>query len=108
MKKKNLLISLISLGAVIGLASCGTTEEPTSTSSTPSQTQTATTTPSTPTSTPTSAPTSTPSAPTTTPSTVDPAEEAKEVMQAALDQLSIQSEINTASITLATTGIGGV
>lgn len=108
MKKKNLLISLISLGAVIGLASCGTTEEPTSTPSTPSQTQTATTTPSTPTSTPTSAPTSTPSAPTTTPSTVDPAEEAKEVMQAALDQLSIQSEINTASITLATTGIGGV
>ena len=108
MKKKNLLISLISLGAVIGLASCGTTEEPTSTPSTPSQTQTATTTPSTPTITPTSTPTSNPSAPTTTPSTVDPAEEAKEVMQAALDQLSIQSEINTASITLATTGIGGV
>ena len=97
MKKKNLLISLISLGAVIGLASCGANEKPTSTTSTPSQTQTVTSTPSTTTTTPS-----------TTTSTVDPAEEAKEVMQAALDQLSIQSEINTSSITLATTGIGGV
>lgn len=112
MKKKNLLISLISLGAVIGLASCGATEEPTSTPSTTSQTQTVTSTPSTTTTTPstsTSTPTSNPSTSTTTPSTtVDPAEEAKEIMQAALDQLSIQSEINTSSITLATTGIGGV
>lgn len=106
MKKKNLLISLISLGAVIGLASCGATEEPTSTPSTTSQTQTVTSTPSTTTTTP-STPTSTPSSNPST-STVDPEAEAKEVMQAALDQLSIQSEINTSSITLATTGIGGV
>lgn len=104
MKKKNLLISLISLGAVIGLASCGATEEPTSTPSTTSQTQTVTSTPSTPTSTPTS----NPSTSTTTPSTtVDPAEEAKEIMQAALDQLQLPTEA-TQDFTASTIGIGGV
>ena len=96
MKKKNLLISLISLGTVIGLASCGTNEEPTSTTSTPSQTQTVTSTPSTTTTTPS-----------TTTSTVDPAEEAKEVMQAALDQLQLPTEA-TQDFTASTIGIGGV
>ncbi len=101
MKRKSILLGLLSLTAVIGLVSCGDnnpTDVPTSTPT------------STPTSVPTSKPTSAPtSKPTSTPSTtVNPEEEAKEIINAALAQISISEVIESSSITLPTTGIGGV
>ena len=97
MKRKSILVGLLSLTAILGLASCGENNSTGTPTSAPT---------SEPTSAPTSAPTSTP---TSTPSTtVNPEEEAKEIINSALSQLNIDENIESDSITLATIGIRGV
>lgn len=100
MKRKSVLVGLLSLTAVLGLASCGGNN---STTTTPSSTvaPSATTTTVVPSTTTTVVP-STPS------STVDPAEETKKLIDTALSQLEISGTIESSTLTLKTTGIGGV
>lgn len=100
MKRKSVLVGLLSLTAVLGLASCGGNN---STTTAPSSTvaPSATTTIVVPSTTTTVVP-STPS------STVDPAEETKELIDTALSQLEISGTIESSTLTLKTTGIGGV
>lgn len=100
MKRKSVLVGLLSLTAVLGLASCGGNN---STTTAPSSTvaPSATTTTVVPSTTTTVVP-STPS------STVDPAEETKELIDTALSQLEISGTIESSTLTLKTTGIGGV
>lgn len=100
MKRKSVLVGLLSLTAVLGLASCGGNN---STTTAPSSTvaPSATTTTVVPSTTTTVVP-STPS------STVDPTEETKELIDTALSQLEISGTIESSTLTLKTTGIGGV
>lgn len=100
MKRKSVLVGLLSLTAVLGLASCG---ENNSATTAPSSTvaPSATTTTVVPSTTTTVVP-STPS------STVDPTEETKELIDTALSQLEISGTIESSTLTLKTTGIGGV